>query len=204
MQLSTQRQPVSVDRLTYRSSVPFETAEVRLRSSIQRADHPLEWTHLTGDDTGAGAGEGATAARPRDKESFVAMVESHLGPHGFAYFAEFNHGSWLRLFRPQTSTITTSDAEQRDLRCIRFILGNPLIAITLLRHDLDAGLSVPVELYLVEEVDPGSITTGTKCVWYRPSGLVAGYEGATQELVDAAKKLDAKLEALVRWVLSDD
>ncbi|KAL2426235.1 hypothetical protein ABEF95_000783 [Exophiala dermatitidis] len=200
MPLSTQRQPVFVDRFTYRSSVPFETAEFRLRSSIQRADHPLGWAHLTSDGDGATA----TAARPRDKESFVAMVESHLGPHGFADFAEFNHGSWLRLFRPPTSTITTSDAEQRDLRCIRFILGNPLIAITLLRHDLDAGLSVPVELYLVEEADPGSITTGTKCVWYRPSGLVAGYEGATEELVEAAKKLDAKLEALVRWVLSDD
>jgi uncharacterized protein (DUF302 family) len=33
------------------------------------------------------------------------------------------------------------------------IIGNPTIAITMLRHDLTAGLFVPVELILVEEHD---------------------------------------------------
>jgi len=79
-----------------------------------------------------------------------------------------------------------------------------LIALTMLRHDLDAGLCVPVELYLVEELAPDAQgEAGVRIVWYRPSGLVAGYEGAPRELVDAARALDAKLEALVRWVLDE-
>jgi hypothetical protein len=36
-------------------------------------------------------------------------------------------------------------------KALRVILGNPLIAITMLRHDLTAGLFAPVELLLLEE-----------------------------------------------------
>lgn len=69
----------------------------------------------------------------------------------------------------------------------------------MLRHDLDAGLSVPVELYLVEEPEGG-----VKVIWFRPSGLVAGYEGAKSDLVDAARVLDAKLEKFVKYVLDEE
>lgn len=34
----------------------------------------------------------------------------------------------------------------------RIILGNPLIAITMLKHDMTAGLAVPVELLVLEKV----------------------------------------------------
>jgi uncharacterized protein (DUF302 family) len=35
-------------------------------------------------------------------------------------------------------------------KCKRILLGNPLVAITMLKHDMKAGLSVPVELLVVE------------------------------------------------------
>jgi len=198
-------QAVTLDRLTYHSRISFEVAEGRLRSSIQKVQSQ--------------SSKKVPASRPTTKESFGASLLPQLGPHGFKHFAEFNHGSWLSLYKPATSTLTatttrdistaapetTVKVTEKNLRAIRFILGNPLIALTMLRHDLDAGLSVPVELYLVEEVAPGGDgATGARIVWYRPSGLVAGYEGATTELVEAAKVLDVKLEALVRWVLDEN
>ena len=189
MPLTTQTQPVPLERLTYRSSVPFSAAESRLRSSIQKQAPPNS-TFLFSNNS--------WSSRPTSREEFTAMTTPQLGPHGFMYFSEFNHGSWLPFYEPPTSTITDG-GKTKHLQAIRFILGNPLIAITMLQHDLDAGLCVPVELYLVEERNGGS-----RIVWYRPSGLVAGYEGAKEELVDAGRILDGKLEALVKWVLRED
>ncbi|KAL6248440.1 hypothetical protein RBB50_004695 [Rhinocladiella similis] len=184
MPFTTQVQRVSVDRLIYRSTIPFETAESRLRSSIQKDPR---WSQF----------QDKPRSRPADRESFESFITSQLGSHGFMYFNEYNHGGWLPLYDPPTVKVLDANGETKNLRAIRFILGNPLIAITMLRHDLDAGLSVPVELYLVEEAE------GTRIVWFRPSGLVAGYEGAKDELMQAATALDSKLEQFVEWVLSE-
>lgn len=117
------------------------------------------------------------------------------------YFTEFNHGAWLPLYEPPTSTIVLNPqtGEKKHLKATRFLLGNPLIARTMIQHDLDAGLSVPIELLLVEEVDGG-----VRIVQYKPSGLVAGYQGAKDELVQAATALDKKIDNLIRWVLHDE
>jgi uncharacterized protein (DUF302 family) len=50
---------------------------------------------------------------------------------------------------------------------VRFIIGNPTIAITMLRDDLTAGLFAPVELILIEESDGGCSLT-----YVRPSSLM--------------------------------
>jgi uncharacterized protein (DUF302 family) len=78
----------------------------------------------------------------------------------------------------------------------RIILGNPLIAITMLKHDLTAGLAVPVELLVLEKKD-GSVDL----VYQLPSALVAGLN-RDEELVKAAETLDAKLAVLVQFIAS--
>jgi len=110
------------------------------------------------------------------------------------HFIEFDHGIWLPIF----DAPTTKTADGRRLKAKRFILGNPLIAIGMLKWDLDAGLYVPVELFLVEEE-----SGGCRVIYQEPSGLVAGFEGAGNELRKAAEGLDGKLEALVLDVLKD-
>lgn len=197
MTLTTQIQPITVDRLIYHSQTSFEHAEFRLRSSIQK--------HQNGppnqaENSQQGSSTPDPGRRPKDKDSFEALITAQLGPHNFKYFTEFDHGSWLQLYAPPTSAIKDPQTRAtKSLRAIRFVLGNPLLAITMLRHDLDAGLSVPVELYLVEEPEGG-----VKVIWFRPSGLVAGYEGAKSDLVDAARVLDAKLEKFVKYVLDEE
>ena len=68
-----------------------------------------------------------------DWESYRREVEPHVGPSGFMLFKLIDHGAW----------ITKAGI---DRKAMRVILGNPLIAITMLRHDVTAGLFAPVEL----------------------------------------------------------
>ena len=136
--------------------------------------------------------EVATSSDP--KKTFTSIVNATVGPHEFMHFTEFDHGSWL----PILNCPTVKTADGRLLKAKRFILGNPLIAFTMLRWDLDAGLFVPVELLLVEEED-----SGCRIVFLMPSGLIAGYEGVGMELSKAAEVLDGKLEGLVVDVLRE-
>ena len=81
---------------------------------------------------------------------------------------------------------------------IRFLFGNPLIAVTLLREDVEAGLHVPVECCFVELEDGG-----TKMVMMMPGGLVAGHQGASenQRLKEAVAVLEEKVMKLVGEVM---
>jgi len=74
------------------------------------------------------------------------------------------------------------------------IFGNPLIAITMLRHDLTAGLFVPVEMLLMEN-ESGD---GSTVLYDLPSSLMAIERNPA--LRDAAQELDRKLQTLVSRV----
>jgi uncharacterized protein (DUF302 family) len=111
------------------------------------------------------------------REEFAAEVERHLGDSGFMLFAEIDHSRWIAKFGIKR-------------RLLRWILGNPLIAITMLSHDYTAGLFVPIELLLAESDDG----TGCNMTYVVPSSLIA--IGSNPDLLSAAEALDAKLEAL--------
>jgi uncharacterized protein (DUF302 family) len=112
-------------------------------------------------------------------ESYRERVESHVGPSGFMLFALIDHGAW----------ITKAGI---DRKAMRVILGNPLIAITMLRHDVTAGLFAPVELLLVDEGGGSSLT------YVKPSSQMV--VEPNPELLSAATELDAKLAALAAKV----
>ena len=115
-------------------------------------------------------------------DEYKKEIESHVGPSGFSLFATIDHGAWIKKVGIQR-------------KALRLIIGNPTIAITMLRHDLTAGVFAPVELILVEEDDDQCSLT---CV--RPSSLMVVEKN--EPLLDAAKKLDSKLEALAQKVTS--
>jgi uncharacterized protein (DUF302 family) len=116
------------------------------------------------------------AAQNDTWDTYQAAVESYVGPSGFMLFATFDHGAWIKK----------AGVGQR---VVRFIIGNPLIAITMLRHDVTAGLFAPVELLVVEE--PGG---GSSLTYIRPLSLMVVEPNAP--LLAAAEALDTKLEAL--------
>jgi len=106
-------------------------------------------------------------------ESYKAEVESQVGPSGFILFAAMNHGAWIKKVNIRK-------------KVLRVVIGNPLLAITMLRHDLTAGLFAPAELILIEEDH------------VRPSSLMV--IETNEPLLAAAKELDAKLHALAAKV----
>ncbi|OBI10770.1 hypothetical protein A5714_17505 [Mycobacterium sp. E2462] len=119
-------------------------------------------------------------ARTRDSwESFEQEVEPHVSPSGFMLFGTFDHGAW----------ITKAGI---DRKVLRVVLGNPLIAITMLRHDVKAGLFAPVEVVIVDEGEGSSLT------YVKPSSLMVVEPNA--DLRSAAEALDAKLAALAEQV----
>jgi uncharacterized protein (DUF302 family) len=119
------------------------------------------------------------SAEPGDWQSYQQRVETHVGPSGFMLFGVVDHGTW----------ITKAGI---DRKALRVILGNPLIAITMLRHDVTAGLFAPVELLLLEEDNGSSLT------YVKPSSLMV--VEPNPELLSAAERLDEKLEALAAKV----
>ena len=122
------------------------------------------------------------AAKFESWDSFRKEIERHVGPSGFILFARIDHGAWIKKIGIRR-------------KALRLIIGNTTIAITMLRHDLTAGLFAPVELILIEE-------HGGHCslTYVRPSSLMV--VEPNDALLAAATQLDAKLQALATKVTS--
>ena len=120
------------------------------------------------------------AAKFDSWESYKKEIESHVGPCGFILFAIIDHGSWIK----KVGILK---------KVSRLVIGNPLLAITMIRHDVTAGLFAPVELLLVEEDDDQS-----SLIYVKPSSLMV--VETNDALLAAAKELDAKFQALAAKV----
>jgi uncharacterized protein (DUF302 family) len=121
----------------------------------------------------------ALAKTPITEAEYIREVEERfVGESGFMLFAELDHGGWLPKFGI-------------NRRTVRWILGNPLIAVTMIRHDITAGLFAPVEL-LVTEAENGQ---GATVTYLRPSSLMVIADDPP--LLAAARALDEKYNALV-------
>jgi len=112
---------------------------------------------------------------------FESKVKERIGSSGFMRFLTIDHGSWLSLL-----------GQPAKLRM--YTIGNPLIAITMLRHNIAAGLNVPLRLAIYRDEASGT----TRLTYDQPSGLMSGI--GNPSLMEAAAVLDAKLAALAEQV----
>ena len=163
-------------RITIHSTRKFEDVNARLYGSIGEPSH-VAWPVIA---------KSIKNYSEKSRAEFVTTVNFALGPHGFMIFQEFNQGLWTPLF-----------GVGDGLKSKRIILGNPLIAINVLKQDLTAGLAVPLEVLLLENEDKAS----TSIVYQLPSAMIAG-PSKDPELLSAAKAFDEKLEALVQYIAS--
>jgi len=76
-------------------------------------------------------------ASTKSVEEFESQVKSRESTSGFMRFLTVDHGSWM--------TRVGLKAKAR-----MYTIGNPLIARTMLEHDVAAGLNVPVRLMIYE------------------------------------------------------
>jgi len=156
--------PFNGIRIEVATSVGFDKVLDRLRARMGRVS-PAEIVNL--------------AQTEISEAEFVRTVEERFeGESGFMLFAEIDHGGWLPKFGVHRRTV-------------RWILGNPLIAVTMIRHDITAGLFAPVEI-LVTEAKDGQ---GATVTYLRPSSLMV--IGDNPPLRVAATLLDAKFDALI-------
>jgi uncharacterized protein (DUF302 family) len=181
-------QPFEAKRVRFESARPFDEVLLDLRKLVGTATPQKVNKQEAGgsirenDET---LGEAYLAAMQEvggiTRQHFEKVVQSQVGESGFVLFYEIDHGQWLPLFGIQR-------------KVVRWILGNPLIAITMIRHDITAGLFAPVELLLVEN-ESGD---GSTVIYDLPSSLIAIERNPA--LLEAARALDGKLQALVSRV----
>jgi len=159
-----QHKPFNGVRVEVATSLGFDEVLTRLRSLMGRASTAEIVALAQADITEA---------------EFVRVVQERFeGESGFMLFAEIDHGGCLSQF-------------QIRRRTVRWILGNPLIALTMIRHDITAGLFAPVEI-LVTEAEDGR---RTRVTYVRPSSLIVIEDNPP--LLAMATLLDAKFDALI-------
>ncbi len=118
-------------------------------------------------------------ATSTDEKDFETRVRAFEGSSGFMRFLDIDHGVWMTRIGLQA-------------RCRLYILGNPLIARTMLKHDLGVGLNVPVRAMIYEDRKTGR----TRLAYDLPSSLMARL--GNKNVTAAAKRLDEKLAELAK------
>jgi uncharacterized protein (DUF302 family) len=112
-----------------------------------------------------------------DPEAVRARIERMAGPSGFMLFRTSDHGALLRV------------VGQRG-KALQYLVGNPLFAVEMTRHDIRAALYAPLRVLLYEDGQ------GVTCVEYdKPSSLFGQF--GNPQVTEVATMLDGKLEQLV-------
>lgn len=106
-----------------------------------------------------------------------AKLEAMVGPSGFMLFRTSDHGALLRM------------AGQKK-KAIQYLVGNPLFAVEMTKHDIRASLYAPLRVLIYENEQ------GRTCIEYdKPSSLFGQF--GNEKIAPTATMLDQKLEALV-------
>src|SRR5262249_54279504 len=106
-----------------------------------------------------------------------------VGPSGFMLFQSSNHGALLRL----------AGQTKKAVQCI---VGHPLFAFQMTRHDIRAALYASLRVLLYEDEE------GKTSVEYdRPSSLFGQFGNAN--VTEVATMLDRKLEQLVAEAIQE-
>jgi uncharacterized protein (DUF302 family) len=105
-------------------------------------------------------------------------LEAAAGEEGLMLFNVQDHGKLLNIF-----------GAPRKAR--QYVLGNPLIAITMTRHDIRAALYAPLRLLVYEADDHG-----TRVEYDQPSSLFGQFNDP--RITTVAQSLDSKLVNLIR------
>jgi uncharacterized protein (DUF302 family) len=159
--------PFRGHRVRYETRRSFDDVLASLRAAIGVATH----NELT---------QGARDAGTRD--DFESLMKRIAGDSDFMLFFELDHGAWLRVFGIER-------------KVLRLTFGNPMIAYTMLKHDVGAGLFAPVEVLLVEN----ETKVGSTLTYDLPSSLMVIEHNPP--LLEAARILDRKLAELIERVI---
>ena len=119
----------------------------------------------------------ALGANAEHADAARAQIETMAGSSSFMLFGTIDHG-----------TLLTLAGQQR--KGVQYVLGNPLIAIEMTRHNLAAGLYAPLRVLVYED------DRGRTCLEYdKPSSLFGQF--SNDRISSVAILLDRKIEAVI-------
>jgi uncharacterized protein (DUF302 family) len=151
----------TIDHVRFESDKSFEEVAKAFERQLGKFDPDVRKAATEGGDT----------------EAAKVKIAAMAGSSGFMLFGTQDHGALLRL------------AGQKR-KAIQYVVGNPLIALQMTQHDIQASLYAPLRVLLHEKAD------GKTCIEYdKPSSLFGQF--GNSEIDAVAAMLDRKLEALV-------
>lgn len=156
---------VNVEHIRVTAVTPFEKVTRIFEQQIGHFD-PSAYQHL---NSGV------------DHDEVRAKIKAMEGPSGFMLFKTSDHGALLRLA-----------AQKR--KAMQYLVGNPLFALQMTRHDIRAGLYAPLRVLIYET------ERGQTCVEYDKPSSQFGQFG-NPKVTEVALMLDRKLEQLVAKAL---
>jgi uncharacterized protein (DUF302 family) len=115
-------------------------------------------------------------AAATSQADFEARIRAYEGRSGFMRFQVYDHGAWMSRMGTKA-------------RIRSYIIGNPLIAHTMITHDPGVGLNVPIRV-MIYQTASGEV----RLAYDLPSSLMSRLHN--DNVSAAALKLDAKLRAL--------
>jgi uncharacterized protein (DUF302 family) len=121
--------------------------------------------------------EGVGKDLESDPKRAEARLKSMEGAQGLMIFAVYEHGKLLNIY-----------GMHRKAKV--YVVGNPLIAATMTRHNLSAALYAPLRV-LVREADSGA----TRVEYDLPSSLFGQFHD--REIDAVAHSLDSKLRTVL-------
>ncbi|KAF8291740.1 hypothetical protein DL93DRAFT_2174139 [Clavulina sp. PMI_390] len=172
-------------RKTINTPVLFDTVNARISAGVGLA----YWTGCT--VYGAAQPAVNTAMMTGNLTMFENAVSTVVGTNNFMTFDEIDFAKPLGLWFPGKPIPKAKT----------YIIGNPIVAETMLVYDLLTGLHVPTRIALVEILDASGNSTGTTVVWDVPSTLmnIGALPLKTEaSLLRATLQLDSNVENLVR------
>lgn len=107
---------------------------------------------------------------------FESRIRTYEGRSGFMRFLMNDHGAWMGKFG-------------KHAKIRSYIIGNPMVAKTMITHDPGVGLNVPVRVVIFE-----TATGEVRLAYDLPSSLMGRLNN--DAVSAAAHKLDTKLVAL--------
>ncbi|KAF8315719.1 hypothetical protein DL93DRAFT_2166677 [Clavulina sp. PMI_390] len=171
-------------RKTINTSLNFTTVDSNVA-------YLVGYSHYEGCTTyGASTERVNGAIESKNLTMFENAIEALTGPTDFMVFNMLYYTSFMPLFIPDTIAQAKT-----------YIIGNPIVAETMLKWDTIAGLHVPTRIVVSELFDAKNKSIGTSVVWDVPSTLIAiGHLPAATEkkLKAAALILDSNVENMVR------
>jgi uncharacterized protein (DUF302 family) len=152
---------ITVEHVRVVADRPFE----KVTQTFERETGQFDWAAYQHLNAGA------------DPDDVRTKIKAMEGASGFMLFRTSDHGALLRL------------AGQKR-KALQYLVGNPLFAIEMTRHDIRASLYAPLRVLIYETEQ------GKTCVEYdTPSSLFGQFGNA--KVTEVARMLDHKLELLV-------